>query len=39
MQLVAATYASAFDGTRITPGDLTPGSAFYERMDGGRPRW
>jgi predicted dehydrogenase len=39
MQLVAATYASAFEGRRITPDDLVPGSPYYERMDGGRPRW
>lgn len=39
MQLVAATYASAFEGRRITPSDLGPGSAFYERMDGGQTRW
>lgn len=39
MALVAATYASAFEGRRIRPEDLSAGSPFYDRMDGGQPRW
>jgi predicted dehydrogenase len=34
MQLVAGIYASAFLGRPVTPGDLGPGSPFYERMNG-----
>jgi predicted dehydrogenase len=34
MRLVAGIYASAFLGRPVTPGDLGPGSPFYERMNG-----
>ena len=34
MELVAAIYASAFQGRAIRHGDLAPSSPFYWRMDG-----
>jgi predicted dehydrogenase len=34
MELVAAIYASAFQGRTIRHGDLAPSSPFYWRMDG-----
>jgi len=39
LALVAGIYASAFTGQPVTPGDLRPGSPFYERMDGGKTSW
>jgi predicted dehydrogenase len=39
LSLVAAIYASAFTGQPVTPADLGPGSAFYDRMDGGKAPW
>ena len=40
LSLVAAIYASAFQGgCPVTPGDLAPGTPFYEAMNGGRAAW
>jgi predicted dehydrogenase len=39
MSLVAGIYAAAFTGQRVVPGDVEPGSAFYERMNGFGPPW
>ncbi len=39
LALVAAIYASAFTKRPVTPGDLAPGSPFYDQMNGGTPRW
>jgi len=39
MRLVAAVYAAAFTGRAVGPGDLGPGSPFYERMRGDGPPW
>jgi predicted dehydrogenase len=39
MQLVAGIYASAFLGRPVRPGDLSPGTPFYRRMDGSGARW
>jgi len=39
LRLVAAVYAAAFTGRPVEPGDLGPGSPFYERMQGGGPPW
>jgi predicted dehydrogenase len=39
MALVAGIYASAFTRRPVTPGDLTPGTPFYGRMNGGNPAW
>ena len=39
MELVAATYASAFTGEVVRRGDVGPGHPFYERMDGGGAPW
>jgi predicted dehydrogenase len=36
MSLVAGIYASAFSGKPATPGQLVPGSPFYDRMNGER---
>nr|WP_246315699.1 Gfo/Idh/MocA family oxidoreductase [Kineococcus aurantiacus] len=37
MELVTGLYASAIEGTTVARRDLTPGSAFYGRLDGGTP--
>lgn len=35
LSLVAAIYASALgDGRTVTPADVAPGTAFYDRMSG-----
>jgi len=34
MELVAAIYASAFQGRTMRRGELTPSSPFYRSMDG-----
>lgn len=39
LELVAATYASAFTGTVVRAGDIGPGNPFYERMDGTGAPW
>lgn len=39
LQLVAATYASAFRGHPVGPGDVATDSPFYERMEGDGPSW
>jgi predicted dehydrogenase len=39
LELVAAIYASAFTGQRIARGQITPGSPFYDRMDGTGAPW
>jgi predicted dehydrogenase len=39
LSLVAAIYAASFTGQPVTPADLGPGSAFYDRMDGGKAPW
>jgi predicted dehydrogenase len=39
VELIAAIYASAFTGTRVRRGDLTPESPFYHRMDGTGAPW
>jgi hypothetical protein len=39
MRLVAGIYASAFQGRSVCPDDLSPPSAFYERMDGTGEWW
>ncbi|MEV0291805.1 Gfo/Idh/MocA family oxidoreductase [Kribbella sp. NPDC050820] len=39
LELVAATYASAFQRRPIRPEDLGPDSPFYQRMEGDGPRW
>lgn len=39
MELVAAIYASAFTGQRITAGQIGPDSPFYRRMDGTGAPW
>jgi len=39
LELVAATYASAFTGARIRRGDIVPGSPFYTSMCGPRAPW
>jgi hypothetical protein len=39
MELIAATYASAFTGDRISRGDIGPGSPFYQRMNGTGAPW
>lgn len=36
LRLVAAVYASSFEGRPVTPDDLGPGSPFHDRMSGGR---
>ena len=37
LALVAGIYASAFTGKPVSPGQLTPGAPFYERMNGEQP--
>jgi predicted dehydrogenase len=39
MELIAATYASAFTGARVARGDIGPGSPFYQRMNGTGAPW
>jgi len=39
VELIAAIYASAFTGTRVRRGDLTPDSPFYQRMNGSGAPW
>lgn len=39
VELIAAIYASAFTGRRITRGELGPDSPFYQRMDGTGAPW
>jgi predicted dehydrogenase len=39
LSLVAGIYAAAFTGRPVTRADLDPGSAFYDRMDGGQAPW
>ncbi len=39
VELIAAIYASAFTGRRITRGELGPDSPFYHRMDGTGAPW
>lgn len=39
VELIAATYASAFTGDRVRAGDLGPDSPFYRRMDGTGAPW
>ncbi|GAB3693876.1 Gfo/Idh/MocA family protein [Nocardiopsis oceani] len=36
LRMVAAVYASSFEGRPVTPADLGPDSPFHERMNGGR---
>lgn len=36
MSLVAVIYASAAAGRPVRPGDLAPGTPFYDSMNGGR---
>lgn len=36
LRLVAAVYASSFEGRPVTPADLGPESSFHDRMNGGR---
>jgi predicted dehydrogenase len=39
VELIAAIYASAFTGRRITSGELDQDSPFYHRMDGSGAPW
>lgn len=39
VELIAAIYASAFTGTRVRRGELTPESPFYQRMNGSGAPW
>src|SRR5690606_674303 len=39
MEFVAALYASAFTGERVTSGQIGPGSPFARRMDGTGAPW
>ena len=39
VELIAATYASAFTGRRVAAGELGPDSPFYHRMDGTGAPW
>ena len=39
MELIAATYASAFTGRHVARGELGPDSPFYHRMDGTGAPW
>ncbi|MCT2582403.1 Gfo/Idh/MocA family protein [Actinophytocola gossypii] len=39
VELIAAIYASAFTGRRITAGELDADSPFYHRMDGSGAPW
>jgi predicted dehydrogenase len=39
VELIAAIYASAFTGRRVSAGELGPESPFYQRMDGTGAPW
>lgn len=39
MELIAATYASAFTGAPVRRGEIGAGSPFYHRMDGNGAPW
>jgi hypothetical protein len=38
MSLIAGIYAAAFTGRTIQPGDIGPGTPFYDTMNGGYAR-
>jgi predicted dehydrogenase len=39
LEFIAAIYASAFTGTRVARGDITPESPFYTSTEGNGAPW